>query len=174
MAGSKDATEVYQRLKTVIQSDLPAKLDALDAEYDDDIVLEDIAEIRSAPVRRHETFPALVLAATNTNKPDRTRSNDIWVHRFQGLLIVIGDQGTASGGDPAGLMPTEVLVFRSSRTMRGLVEVLEAKPSLTISGTDHCDQIWIDDIDYAEIIGPSEEDMFRKDALLSFRVMVST
>jgi len=173
MAGSLDASATTTAIISILQAGLAAKFDAIDALYDDDLDLEDIGEYRRAPVMRHEAFPAIVIKCTNSPKQDNARPYGIWVHRFHLQCILIGNAETGATGNPANLMPTEALTIRATRTMKGIVEVLEANDTLQVSGSDNADQIWIDEITYRDIFDPNDEDLCREDGHLDFRAMVS-
>ena len=114
-----------------------------------------------------------MIRCTNSPKQDNARPYGIYVHKFYILCILIGNAETGATGNPANLMPAEVLDIRTKRTMKGIVEVLEANDTLQVSGSDNADQLWIDEVSYPEDDYPNDEDLFRADGRLDFRVMVS-
>lgn len=170
MAGDLDPTKTALALKSLFQSGYQAELTAINTAEDDDIVLENIKDYRLAPVAEHPAYPAAIFECVNQPKMDDARPYNIWTHRMQMLLIAVGDEGTAPNGDPPGLFATEVLSIRVKRMAKAAVILLEKNPC--VGG--NADNLFVDSVEYSEIIrSRDEENLFRKEALIEFRVMVS-
>ena len=172
MAGSIDTTVTAQKIEAVLDAGLATKFNAIDTEHGDSITLADVAETVLSPVAAHELFPAMVIYATGSDRDHDAESYDIWVHSFVIQFIVVGDTGHASGDTPANLKPPEVLVFRLNRSVRGIIEVLEANRSLTVSSVDNADTLYVDGVDYSDVF-VNDEDLYRRDADISVKVQIS-
>ena len=168
MAGTINPEDACGAIKAIIAADLPAKLDALDTEYGatGDEVLDDVAKVWLAPQERHQQVPALTVVAAETEWDQEMGEKEaVYQHRLVAELVMRGNSRTAT------LAPEELLTVKLQRTVRGIVEVLEAKRRLTVSGTNNADYLALEGASYSELdaTGPAIE----KRAELSFLVLVS-
>lgn len=178
MAGEYDATPVVQAVQSILQDDLPAYLDAIDTAYGDDITLDDLAEVRVAPVDDIEDFPGSVVDAPESRERLDLEKDGIWSHDISIFLVFVGDVGTAADADPAGLYPTEVLNVRCNRTISAVIECLKANTTLTVDSVEHCISLGNFRVSRSGFGGPLDEEdadqMYRKEAFIRFLVLVQT
>ena len=122
MAGKRDIAWVADQVVTTLKASLPAKLDALDTEYGDGMILADIpdanyfiSELRKAP-----GFPICCVIPDLTNMSPFTGDQRYNIE-YHNLTIAIAI--TANLGE-------EDLRRRTIRTIRGISEVLDTEYSL--------------------------------------------
>ena len=170
MAGNRSSEGVITAIKTILTADLPAKLDLLDTEYGatGDEVLADIAKVWLAPQERHQAqnVPALVLVAVGTEWLQEYGSEGVYQHSIAMELILRGNSRTTT------LAPEELLTVKLQRTVRGIVETLEAKRQLTVSSTNNCDFIAYEGVAYSELFD-TDESPLEKRAEVNFLVQIS-
>ena len=166
MAGTPSPEDTITALVTVLTADLPAKLDSLDTEYTDALALDDISKfwLNYQEADRYDETPALVIVSTRSEITFRTYR--IYDHVITIHIIMIGNDVVGS------YSPQETLTLRLYRTARAIVETLETKPKLTISGSDYCDRIVVESIDYSDTFTDGEE--FRRDGLITCLARTST
>jgi hypothetical protein len=125
MAGKKDIIAVADALVTHFQSCLPAKLDTLDTEYNDGIILEDVPNqyYYITEKQKMEGFPLVCVIADNTDGRVGTGEPRYGIERHQ-LTIAVALVGNNT---------EEELERRTSRTLRGLQECIEDNRTLNCS-----------------------------------------
>jgi hypothetical protein len=170
MAGTINPEDAVGAMKSIIEADLPAKLDSLDTEYGATgaEVLDDIAKVWLAPQERHQVsnIPALTIAAAETEwDQERGEQEAIYQHRIVAELLLRGNDRTTD------YAPEELLTVKLQRTVRGLIETLEAKRHLTVSGSKNADYIAFEGVAYSEL--DASQGAVEKRAELSFLVLVS-
>lgn len=166
MAGSINPEGAINAIRSILIADLPAKLNTLDAEYNDGIVLDDPVDYWRAPIERYDNYPACVIVARGSNRPDEYRNDTIQFHELEIQVLLAGNEATAA------LLPYELLTVRLQRTIRAIQEVLEAKTHLTVSANDNADHLLVTQIDYSDFF-PVESRM-RRDARMIVLVLIST
>ena len=167
MAGSINPEGACGAIKAILTSDLPAKLDLLDTEYNDAVVLEDVAAYWLAPQARYDLYPAVVIVIRSSDIPEDLRNQMIQWHQIEVQVLLAGNDVNATLTTPG-----EMLAARLQRTVRGIQEVLKAKQQLTITAVDYCDHQILTGIDYSDFF--DVEQGMRRDARLMYAVMVST
>jgi len=183
MAGRIDIFNTVAALRKIMATDMAAALNVIDAVYNDEITLDDIAEIRMAPVLEHESLPALIISGLRTEQAEEFRevSSDAapvgnFVHYCQFHFIIVGSEGLA-WTDPfstsVSLLPVEVLAIRVSRTVEAAINVLTDNQTLQISSVDYADQVFVDEVDFSDVYVSEDDAQFRQDALIGFRVLCS-
>jgi|GEM_PF-5257793 len=171
MAGTINPEDAVGAMKSIIEADLPAKLDSLDTEYGATgaEVLDDIAKVWLAPQERHQVsnIPALTIAAAETEwDQERGEQEAIYQHRIVAELLLRGNDRTAS------YAPEELLTVKIQRAVRGIIETLEAKRRLTVSSVNHADYLALEGVAYSELDASGAQ--IEKRAEMSFLVLVST
>lgn len=169
MAGTVNADDACQAIKDIIEADSGAILDAIDTAYSATgaEVLDDIAKVWLAPQERHQQLPALTVVAAETEWDQEAGEKEgIYQHRIVLELVLRGNNRTTD------YAPEELLTVKIQRTVRGLVETLEAKRRLTVSGTNHADYLAFESVAYSELDASGAQ--IEKRAEMSFLVLVST
>jgi hypothetical protein len=171
VAGTRNPEDVIAAMKTIIEASLPANLDLLDTEYSATgvEVLDDLVKVWLAPQERHQqqNLPCLTLMAVETEwDQERGQQEAVYQHRIAGELILRGNARTVS------LAPEELLTAKLQRTVRGIVETLEATRQLTVSGAKKCDYIAFESAAYSETID-ADDNRLEKRAEVSFLCLVS-
>ena len=165
MAGSIDPAETIDAIIAILGSDLADKFDVLDALYDDGITLADIADYRRAPQGGYDAFPVIVIVADFSGAHEQYMDGGFKTHALQLSVLMTGIVAVGS------LLPQEVLAKTLSRTVRGIEEVLRAKDSLTISGTDYAETLRVGNIDYSDFaVGEVEPNAFFRGATMMLDV----
>ncbi len=100
-------------VKDYLNTNMPAKLDALDAEYDDGIALVDIKAYYKAEVLALPEYPAIFVLGDWTDITADGPTHMQAPHHIS-VIILMGDQDT------------EILRKRLYRYVRAIVEVLRA------------------------------------------------
>lgn len=170
MAGTINPEDAIGAMKTIVEADLPAVLDALDTEYGatGSEVLDDVAKVWLAPQRQHQAshIPALTIVAAETEwDQERGEQEAIYQHRIVAELLLRGNDRTSD------YAPEELLTVKLQRTVRGLIETLEAKRYLTVSGSKNADYLALEGVAYSEL--DASQGALDKRAELSFLVLVS-
>lgn len=170
MAGTRNPEDAITAIKTILEADLPAKLDALDTEYSatGDEVLADVAKIWLAPQERYQgsDLPALVVVAAETRwDREMGQQEAIYEHDIAMELTLRGNSRTAT------LAPEELLTVKLQRTVRGIVEVLENKRQLTVSSTANADYIAFEGAAFSELDASGGQ--IEKRAEVNFLALVS-
>ena len=173
MAGTINPGDAITALDTIIAADHGAIFDAIDTEHSATgaEVLDDIEKIWTAPqVDGYAAgdIPALVLVSFSSalNTDISTYAELHFEHVIQGLLIVRGNDRIT------GYAPNELLNLKLERMVRGLIEVVQAKPRLTISAVDKCDQCIITSVRYSSV-GETDSNQLEKRARMDFEVHTS-
>lgn len=139
--------EQITALVSMLEDDLPAYLDAIDAEYGDAIVLDDLARVYFAPMERYDKLPAAVVAADLTQYPDEYRSDTIRQQILQIQVHIETNERLTIGGRE--LIPQEVVAIRLYRTMTAIHQMILANPKLEVSGTQYASYTLISEIAYS-------------------------
>jgi len=102
---------VVDAVKSYLTTDMPAKLNALDSEYDDGIVLDDIKTYYIAEVQAIPEYPSIFLLGDDV---DILGEGGNWLKSGNNLdiIIFVGDQNTTD------------LRRRIYRYVRALIELL--------------------------------------------------
>ena len=165
MAGTLNAFDAAVSIKTIMGTDLPTKLDALDTAYNDSITLDDIAQWYLAPLARYDALPCGIIIPSGTQKPDEYRGEVVVFHLIDIHIVHHGNTKTAA------YLPQELTSIKLARTCRGIQEVLEANETLTISSTDNADHLLVQGVDFSDTFTDGEN--FRRDALMSVQIIAS-
>lgn len=114
-----DHEDILTTLRTVLQSDLPSALDAIDSAKNDGIILEDPAEYYiGSSEQRIEAFPAIVLEPAQTEWTTEGERYDRAIHRTEVYVYLIGNEDA------------ETLTKRLMRMMGGIRDVIDSDPTL--------------------------------------------
>jgi len=163
MAGKRDIAWVADTIISTIKSDLPAKLNELDAEYNDGIVLEDIPEqfMFVSEKLNPPGYPLLVVIAEGTDlNPFDGQSRYGIEHHDVTIAIALISRGEDE----------EYLKRRAMRTIRGIEEVfLENR---TMNGNVN-DVICISK-EYSPLVGHDASTFFLQEGQLQIRVETMT
>ena len=170
MAGTINPEDALVAIKTILAADLPAMLNTLDTEYSatGDEVLADVAKYWFAPQERYQgqDVPALLLVAVETEwDQERGEQEAVYQHRLALELTLRGNSRTAT------YAPDELLTVKLQRTVRGIIETLEAKRQLTVSSAKNADYIAFEGAAYSEI--DASESHIEKRAEMTFIVLVT-
>jgi hypothetical protein len=171
VAGTRNPEDAITAIKTIIEADLAAILDSIDTEMSatGDEVLDDIAKVWLAPQERHQgqRLPALtVMAIETTWDREHGEQEAIYTHEIGIELVMRGKARTSS------LSPAELLTVKTERTVRGIIETLEAKRRLTVSSAANADYLAFTGAAYSELF-EVDEPSIEKRAELRFLVQVS-
>lgn len=171
MAGTINPGDTCAAIKTIIEADLAAILDSLDTEHSATgaEVLDDIAKVWLAPQARHQAsnLPALGVFAAGTRwRQDLGEQEAVYVHTIVLEVLLRGNDRTSD------YAPEELLTVKLERTVRGIIETLEAKRQLTISAADNCDYLAFERASFGETV-EADESRIEKRAEMSFLVRVS-
>jgi len=128
MAGKRDAVWVADTIKTHLQTNLPAKLDVLDAEYADGIVLQDVdnSNYYISEVRKLTGFPMITIIPERTDAPSDGQYRYGIEYHFLKIATVVVQTATKE----------DELTRRSGRYTRAVEEVLLDDTNLNCSVTD--------------------------------------
>jgi len=157
MAGSPNSENAVTAIKSILGSDLAAKLDALDTAYGDDIVLEDPVDYWEQTLPQYDAFPCVVVVCRNTAWIPEQGPYDVHHHQIE-IDVVTTDRyaGTES------LKPQEELTRRLNRTAEAIVNTLfasAASKKLTVSGTAHADRLYYVSTDRIQLRGFDDPDL---------------
>ena len=129
MADLKDVEAVLDAIKSELAANLPAKLDALDAEKADEITLEDVAHYWVCDVPQTPRYPSVEIIAEPTALPALTQKSGQQDDRI--VVVATLANSEALNGETVA----ETLFRKVARTVRAIQEVLQDNPSLTSGGT---------------------------------------
>ena len=159
MAGKRDISWVADTLIAFLQDNLPAKLNELDAEYNDGIVLEDIPnEFMFVSEKLNPPgYPMLVIIAegTDLNPFDGQSRYGIEHHELTIAIALI-----SRGEDE------EFLKRRTMRTIRGIEEVLLENITLNNAVND----VICLSKEYSPLVGDDSNTFYLQEGQLSIRV----
>lgn len=171
MAGTINPEDAIGAMKSLIESDLAAKLDSLDTTYSatGDEVLDDVSKVFLAPQERiaKGDLPAVILYADGTtNELQEYGERGHWHHAVSCLVVLRNNSRTAS------LAPDELLAVKVQRTVRGIAELFDANRRLVVSSVQHADDLMLEASQYYEVgdLGDSEVEQA---AVMQFIVKVS-
>jgi hypothetical protein len=178
MAGNIDGLVTCDAFIKTVEDNIVAKFSALDTEYGDSITLTTIQDYRFGPLIEHPDYPAMVVVNENTDEPDETKGEDLFIQQIVARIIDIGDEPQKSWTSPVGvtrnLLPMEYLGLRLKRMARGVIEIIRDNNQLTISSTVYTDMIFFESAQLDDIlVDADDETYFRQDILLSFRAQVT-
>ncbi len=170
MAGTINADDACKAIKDIIEADSAAVFDTIDTEFSatGDEVLDDIAKVWLAPQERHQesNVPALTVVASEVEWDQELGEKEaVYQHRIAVELLLRGNARTSD------YAPEELLTVKIQRTVRGIVETLEAKRQLTVSATKHADYLAFEGAAFSELDASGNH--LEKRAELSFLVLVS-
>lgn len=151
---------------SILQSQLPTKLDALDAKHADGITLRDVVKYYRAPLATFDALPAVVVLSTDTEYIDEYRNNELRSHN---LRLEVYEESHEYLND---LLPQEVLAARLSRTVTGIHRVLVENEQLIVDAVARACHVLIEGIEYSDFV-PVERGVFRG-ALMNLRVDFTT
>lgn len=151
---------------SILQNQLPAKLDALDTKHNDDIILRDVVKYYRAPLATFDALPAVVVVSTDTEYLDEYRNNELRSHN---LRLEVYEESHEYLND---LLPQEVLAARLSRTVTGIHRVLVENEQLIVDAVARACHMLIEGIEYSDFV-PVERGVFRG-ALMNLRVDFTT
>ena len=138
MAGTINPQDSANAIITVLNSDMSAKLNALDSEYDDGIILDDVDNFWRAPQEVYPSKVNIVVAPTSSevvNSPEQRQLHSITVE-----VIVTGNQSSSTYSG------TELITIRLWRTFRAVQECINKS---TLSSK--VDQSYVNNLDASEI-----------------------
>ncbi len=117
MAGKKDIAWVADQVNTTLKTYLPAKLNTLDTEYNDGIVLEDIPNDNYfiAELQKRPSYPLL---CTIPDRTDQVPFSGEASYEIEYHYLTLALALTANSGE-------DVLKRRVTRTLRAIGEVLD-------------------------------------------------
>jgi len=166
MAGTISPGDAIDAIHSILTSDLPAKLDALDTEYSStgDEVLADLVKIWKSPIERFQENPGASLVSSGFARLEEVGHNiyDVFV-----TLVVNLSHGNVSTGS---LSPAELLTQQIQRTIRGAAEVILSKRTLSVSSVNNADFVYLDEVRLGFVPG---ENTLTQRAEMDFRVRVS-
>jgi len=168
MAGDINPEGAIDAIKTILTSDMAAKITALDTEYSasGNEALDAIDKIWIAPQMRYQEVPAVVIVALSSRRREDLGSEDIYQHDIALELILRSSSKTST------LKSAELLTIKLQRTLRAITEVLEAKRKLTVSAVEKCDHLRFRDTELSELV--EDDNIFEKRGQMTFEVFVST
>ncbi len=117
MSGKKDISWVADQINTTLKSYLPAKLDTLDTEYNDGIVLQDVLA-RNYFIAELQHPPGFPLVCTIPDRTDMAPFTGEATYEIEYHYLTIAVALTANSGEDA-------LKRRVTRTLRAIAEVLD-------------------------------------------------
>ena len=141
MAGGRNSEGVVTAVKTVLSAGtggLDDMMGTVDAEYNDDITLETVAEYLEAHPAEMDEWPTVVIVAPDTDIPGRTGHYGEHWHTVRVWFLTL-----SRFEDEGSLNPQENLTRRINRSLEAIQRVLEANPRLTIDGTDYADRLFV-------------------------------
>ena len=151
MAGKRDVTWVSDTIIAHLQNKLPAKLDALDTEYDDGIVLEDIpSELMFTAEKVHPPgYPMLVIVADRTDlNPFDGLSRYSIEHHFLDVAVALISRGESE----------EILKRRTQRTVRAIEETFLDDRTMGCSVND----VICLEKDYSSVVGDDDNQLIQE------------
>ena len=138
MAGTINPQDSANSIITVLNSGMSAKLNALDSEYDDGIVLDDVDNYWRSPQENYPNKVNLVVVATSSevvNSPEQRQ-----LHSISAEVVLTGSQSSSTYSG------SEMITIRLWRTCRAVQELIN---KTTLSNT--VDQCYVQTIDASEI-----------------------
>lgn len=126
---ARQPEEAVNALITRLTNNLPAMLDTLDGEYNDNLTpMDDIVRWYRAPQRKYPKHPVQVVAAAETEQPGRyrhygMRNHVVWVETAVRSRSRLTYQSVE-------IFPSEIAAILSQRYAEGVIRVLEADPFL--------------------------------------------
>ena len=149
MAGTINPEDAINGIISVLGADLPAKLNTLDTEYTDSIVLDDVAKFYRAPLERYDVYPCAVVVCRRVARPESLANESIWYLQIEIQVMVVGN-ATLAAYQSVTLLPQELVAIRLSRTCRGIEEVLNSNPHIPISATHYAEHIRVENVEYSD------------------------
>jgi hypothetical protein len=143
MADLKDVEAVVDAIRFELETNLPAKLDAIDAEKADEITLEDVAHYHVCDASQTPAYPSVEIIAEPTALPAGSQKTGQEDDRI--VLIATVANSEALNGESV----EETLFRKVARTVRGIQEVLEDNPNLSSGGTAQVNWMRITEKDYS-------------------------
>ena len=172
MAGTRNPEDAITAIKAILEADLPAKLNSIDTEMSasGDEVLDDVAKWWLAPQERHQgqNIPAGTVVAVETVWQREFGDQEAVYEHEIGIEVILRGKGRT-----ATHAPDELLTVKSERTVRGIIETLEAKRQLTVSSTANADYTAFLSAAYSELFEADDKSSIEKRAELRFAVLVS-
>ena len=138
MAGTINPQDSANSIITVLTSGMSAKLNALDSEYDDGIVLDDVDKFWRSPQENYPNKVNIVVVATSSevvNSPEQRQLQSISAE-----VILTGNQSSSTYSG------SEMITIRLWRTCRAVQELIN---KTTLSNA--VDQCYVQTIDASEI-----------------------
>jgi len=173
MSGQRSPSQARTKLVALLQSTLPAALDVVDAQFGDDITLEDIHN--SAYWRAHlplyDQPRNLVLAPRDTDVNEIEGNCTHLSHFFDLDLVFLSQfEGTST------YTPQEELLERIERTEQAVHTILDtdAGKYITVSGVNYCDRLYYHSTSWPVLRGLEDPDqLFEAFATMDVEVRVS-
>ena len=159
MAGKRDIAWVADQVVTTMQSKLVAKLDELDAEYDDGIVLEDIPNdlMFTSEKLNPVGFPLFAVLGERTDlHPFDGQERYGIEHHFLTVAVALISRGE----------PEEILSRRTKRTIRAIEEVFIENRTLL----DVVNDVVLLDKEYSPIVAEENNPNFMQEGQIRIRV----
>jgi hypothetical protein len=163
MPGKRDIAWVADTIIAHVRSNLPAKLNELDAEYNDGIVLEDIPnQFMFISEKIHPPgYPLMAVLADGTEmNPFDGQSRYGIEHHNLTIAVALISRGE----------PEEELKRRTMRTIRGLSEIFLDDRTMGCSVND----VILLEKEYSPMVGEEGTIFFLQEAQLSLRVETMT
>lgn len=141
MAGQRSPAQARTKLIALLQSTLPAALDVVDAQFSDNITLENIdnSAYYEAHLPTYDQPRNLVLASRDTDK-SLDEMNSTFASHFFDLDLIF--QSQMEGTDD--YRPQEELVIRIERTEQAVHAILDtdAGKRIIVGGVPHCNRLY--------------------------------
>jgi hypothetical protein len=163
MPGKHDIAWIADTIISHVQSNLPAKLDALDIEYDDGIILEDIPSdfMFISEKVNPPGFPIMAVLPEGTNmNPFDGQSRYGIEHSALTIAVALISRGESE----------EELKRRTMRTVRGISEIFLDDRTMGNAVND----VILLEKEYSAIVGEEGTIFFLQEAQLSVRVETMT
>jgi len=164
MADLKDVEAVADAIKAELEANLPSKLDAIDVEKADQIVLEDVASYYVCDVSETPCYPFVLILAEPTALALETQKSGQEDDRI--LVVVTVANSEALNGESV----EETLFRKVARTLRGIQEVLEENPNLTSAGAARVNWLRVMQKDYSPTGVVPETGLYLKSGALTISV----
>lgn len=159
MAGKRDIAWVADQIVATMQSKLVAKLDYLDSEYSDGIILEDIPNdlMFTSEKLNPVGFPLLVVIGERTDlHPFDGQERYGLEHHFLTIAVALISRGE----------PEEYLSRRTKRTIRAIEEVFLENRTLL----DEVNDTVLLDKEYSPIVAEENNPNFMQEGQIRIRV----
>lgn len=178
-AGSIDPMVTIAGLTALFRAELADKFDDLDTEYDDAIVLNDVADddMFWAPLGPDawDRYPCLPMTL-RPSAPNRPGDHAHFSHYINIHFLEVSNEGlsgTFYGVTSKILLPQEVVAIRVSRSLRAIAELVRENPTLPIANVDKCRVSVVGEIGFRNF-EVSQANAFGLEGILTINSVVKT